>query len=298
MIASTAHLFPAFAGDYTGIELQRAGEFGWPLHDYLSRASAYAGSNLCVADFKSITFHDNELASQLIPYAYACCMSGYLRQSGELPAAAAGYSMGIYAAAFHAGCYSFDQGLMLIHLAYKLIDEHTGGAGRGLCAIGGLSRQDLMELIEKHSPGLMIINQNSRHSFLLSGLNADMDVLLTKAREEGALQTRRLNVAHPYHTPYLQAAAESFAASIHPMPFSDPEFQLVSAIDGRKICTAGDLKQELCLNLCTPLNWQKCFEELLKMGVRRFVECGPGESLTKMSRFLDGEFAMVNLKNL
>jgi len=37
---------------------------------------------------------------------------------------------------------------------------------------------------------------------------------------------------------------------------------------------------------------------LLGKGVKSFIECGPGESLTRAGKFIDGCFKMFNSSNL
>jgi malonyl CoA-acyl carrier protein transacylase len=41
------------------------------------------------------------------------------------------------------------------------------------------------------------------------------------------------------------------------------------------------------------INWKRTIEDLLKKGTKLFIECGPGESLSKICKFIDGNYSIV-----
>jgi [acyl-carrier-protein] S-malonyltransferase len=143
-----------------------------------------------------------------------------------------------------------------------------------------------------------IINQNSEFSFILSGHYNALLRVLDNAKIDGAMQTRMLPVTHPYHSHLLQKASEDFALQIKEMSISDSIFPIVSAMNHKIITSKEEIFSELVKNLYQPFQWWKTFDFMLSAGVGLFIECGAGESLYKVGKFIPGEFTIVNLKKM
>jgi [acyl-carrier-protein] S-malonyltransferase len=154
----------------------------------------------------------------------------------------------------------------------------------------GLSLDDMIGLIEQHKLPLEIINLNSPVTITISGLFDDVNVLLEKAIEEGALKTRVLKVSVPYHTRYLAPVAESFSQHVREVEIGMPSIPVISQIDQSLLHGPVAIREELVKNLYHHLSFMHTHQALLELGVKSFAECGPGKSLTRNSRFLEGEF--------
>ena len=151
----------------------------------------------------------------------------------------------------------------------------------------------LTDLIEKHNLPLEIINLNSPITITISGLMHHVSLLLEKAVEEGALKTRILKVSVPYHTRYLAPVAESFTSHVREAEIGMPSVPVVSQIDQSILHGPMAIREELVKNLYHHLSFMHTHQRLLELGVKSFVECGPGKSLTRNSRFLEGEFQVL-----
>jgi [acyl-carrier-protein] S-malonyltransferase len=65
---------------------------------------------------------------------------------------------------------------------------------------------------------------------------------------------------------------------------------VTSFIDQRSIHSAREVKDEIVRNILTPLNFFQCLLYLENLGVTQILEVGPGDSLTKSSKFIEGNF--------
>jgi len=295
---STALIFPAFVSDYNGDEIILLEKYNIKFSKYLHNASSITGIDLTLFDIQENKFIDDELKSQLLAYIFSCCVSDILKQKNIEAKYVAGYSMGIYAALYHAGVYSFEVGAKLIQKAYQTIVDHKGNTEFGMGTIAGIDDDDLLSIIDQDQLDVEIINTNSRHSFVISGKLPDVEKIVQIAAQEGALLARKLPVTVPYHSRHMKQAANDFANYVHIQKFNNPQIPIVSLIDQRLIITQQDVCTELILNVSNKINWYKTMLKIAQLDARIMLECGAGKSLYKMSKFIDEELKVFPLNKL
>ena len=294
----TAHLFPAFVPEYLGIEPEVIQSFGIDIQSYFEKASKITGTDLTHFNIVENNFQDQPLGSQYVAYIFSCCVSDLLHQQKNIPDYVIYYSMGIYAALYHCRSIDFSTGLHMIYEAYNCIERNLPVEKSGMCAIGGLSFNDINTLIKPYRNEIFIINQNSEFSFLLSGNQSKLKQTLDAAAIEGAMQVRMLPVSQPYHTSLLKNAAAEFSKALLKMKINDPVFSYISSMDQRIITCKQEIVDELISNLYKGFNWWKTVTFLLQNQTHLLIECGAGESLYKIGKFIDGDFQILNLKKL
>lgn len=298
MESKIALIFPAFVTEFNGKEIETLKACGGSLDELLQQASVHTNLPLQEFDLENNNFLDDELKTQYITYIFSCAFAGMLKERNIIADHNAGYSMGIYAALYNAGSVSFITGLDLITSAYYCIQKSLAKGEYAMGITGGLEEKDVHELLLIYAPHVSIININSPYSFVFSGARKEIIHLIDAAREEGALQARVMNVTLPYHSPFLDGASHCFKMEIDAMELSSPEKTLISSIDQRQIRRTEDVKNEVVRNIHTPFCWYKT---ILSLGVNSdtvFIECGAGESLTKLNRFIRSGMKTYNLKNI
>lgn len=294
----TAFVFPAFTSDYTDHPGQGVPGFMDEFNTLLTRASACIDPELSGFDFNRQTFPDDELRTQYITYIYSCAATSALRNLGFTPSFNAGYSMGIYAALFDAGSFSFETGLELIRTAYQCLHASLDKRLFGMGTLIGLDRDDILQLTGRASLRVGITNQNASHSFVVSGFREDIHILMEMAKEEGALHTRELPVTIPYHSSYLAEGAKIFAGRTSHLAIKAPGTPVVSLIDQVSLSSAEIVRNELVRNLFRPLNWFVTMQILMEQQVIEFIECGPSAGLVKNARFVSGNPLFYSLKSI
>jgi len=294
----TAHLFPAFVPEYLGIETGVLEHYGIDFNAYLKKATDITGEQLEDFNIATNNFLGHQLKSQYTPYIISCCVSDILHNKDFHPAYVTSYSMGIYAALYHCRSIDFGTGLLMIKTAYESIENHLPGYPPSMCVLGGLNRDDVNGLIRSFQSDVFIINQNSEFSFLLSGHKSHLEKVLAEATAMGAMQARMLPVSHPYHAPVLEHAAAAFQKALMAMEIGNNVLTYVSPIDNSIIMDREAIMEELTKNLFHGFDWYKTFMFLQKNGVDTFIECGAGESLYKIGKFIEGEFKIYNLKKI
>ena len=296
-LPETAFIFPAFVRDYRDDKSPRIKNFTDHFNHLLDIASQVVDSELIYFDTNRQNFLDHELRTQYIAYIYGCAISEILQQQNLYPDYLCGYSMGIYAALMQGGSISFTDGLLLIRNAFQEISYTTMTGRFGMAGIIGLTNSDILEIL-KSFPDVEITNQNSPFSFVLSGRQIDLENTLKVAVETGAFHARMLNVTVPYHSHFLKSAALQFAKFVYTLDIRSLKTPVISVLTHEIIQSPEDIKAELVENLYKHFNWYKTQLTLMNIGVTRFIECGPGKSLKKNARIIEGDYQFESMDEI
>lgn len=298
MTNKSAFLFPAFITDYTQKELEVLSNSGIDFNSYLKVASDKLGLVFPEFSYQSEEYRKDELLAQIIAYLFSCAFSDILKNKKIIPDYAAGYSMGIYAGLYSAGSISISDGIQIIYKAFELVNELACKGEYGMGGIIGLSRIDIDEIITKSNSDVEVINSNSEFSHVIAGIKTHVLKTLDLARIEGALNAIPLNVKTPYHSRFLNFFAERFSNFIETIDFKTPQFNIISTYDQRQVSSIEEIKLELVHNLTSKINWYRTMNVLLENDVKEFYECGAGKDLSKISRFIEGDFKVISIQKV
>src|SRR5581483_10263954 len=134
----------------------------------------------------------------------------------------AGHSLGELAALVAAGCLDERDGLELVALRGKLMQESGERAGDGgmLALLGQGAADHAAELAEGH--GLSVANDNSPQQVVLSGDRSGFDGASAAAKELG-LRPMELPVTGAFHSPMMAEAVPAFTEALERAPVSSPQ---------------------------------------------------------------------------
>jgi [acyl-carrier-protein] S-malonyltransferase len=298
MTNKSAFLFPAFITDYTQKELDVLSNHGIDFNSYLKVASNKLGVVFPEFSYQSEEFKNDELLAQIIAYLFSCAFSDILKNKKIKPDFAAGYSMGIYATLYSANSISISDGIQIIYKAFELVNELACKGEYSMGGIIGLSRNDIDEIICKSNADVEVINSNSEFSHVIAGVKTDVLNTLELAKNEGALNAIPLNVKTPYHSRFLNVFADRFRCFIETIDFKTPQFNIISTYDQRMVTSIEEIKKELVYNLTEKIDWYKTMQVLLDYEVNEFYECGAGKDLSKIARFIEGDFKVISIQKV
>jgi len=295
---STGFIFPAFISEYIGNEPEILQSYSDDFGRYLAEASEFLNLDLKSFSVDNKLYINNEIYAQYISYIFGCSMADILEKKNIVPTFISGYSMGLYACLYCSRSISFTQGLELIRKAYDLIKETIDHLDVGMGSIVGLSLDDISELLPNNNE-VQVVNKNGTHSFLVSGIKSSISTLLDAAKNEGALHTSMLNVKSPYHTRLLDQASGMFNKFIAKnIKIKDSDYKIVSALDQKVIQSEKEIHEELVDNLNSNIDWLKTMDLMIGNGITQFVECGAGNSLYRIGKFMKGDFKIYPMNKL
>ena len=189
--------------------------------------------------------------------------------------AAAGHSLGEYAALVAASVLAFEDALNLVaERAAAMADAGDLQPGSMVAMLGG-DDHAIRALADRL--GLTIANDNAPGQLVLSGATDAVAQAEELARDETGARARRLDVSAAFHSPLMEPAAARLSdalARVEIQPGAFPVYANGSAAPFK------DVRRELSENLLRAVRWRETMLALRAAGIDRYVEHGPGAVLT------------------
>jgi [acyl-carrier-protein] S-malonyltransferase len=189
------------------------------------------------------------------------------------PLAAAGHSLGEYAALTAAGAIDFEDALRLVDARARAMADAAEREDGGMVAMLKGERDDVFEFAAEL--GLSLANDNAPGQLVLSGRSDAIAEAVERAGDIGC-RARQLDVGGAFHSPLMAPAADALKDALDATAIQEPAFPVLSNGSARPFI---DIRAELAENLLKPVRWRETLFELQSMGATDFVECGPGSVL-------------------
>ncbi len=185
----------------------------------------------------------------------------------------AGHSLGEISALAAAGAISAEDGLRLVALRGRLMDEASDEGT--MLALLGPGADEQAEQVAADS-GTWVANFNGPKQVVLSGREDDLERAAAIADERG-LRPMALPVAGAFHSPLMEPAVAPFATALAAVDFAEPSVPVISCVTAQPF---DDIPRRLAEALTDPVRFTDVLNTLAGEGVGRFVEIGPGKVLT------------------
>ncbi|NPV60000.1 MAG: ACP S-malonyltransferase [Actinobacteria bacterium] len=208
-----------------------------------------------------------------------------LRRRGFVPQAVAGHSLGEYCAACAAGCMSVTDCLRLVWLRGQAMLECSRKRPGGMLALVGVDHGRAARLLEEtgRSERVSIANLNSSSQVVLAGDPEDLRDVAARLRGHG-IRAIPLKVGGAFHTQAMREAQEEMAEHLAAARLSAPSTTFYSAFTGRPVSSAEEVVDCLSRGMTSPVRWHQVQGSLVKEGIARQIEVGPGDTLSRMGR--------------
>jgi [acyl-carrier-protein] S-malonyltransferase len=184
------------------------------------------------------------------------------------------------------------------HVKCQAVAGHSLGEYSALVAAGGLTFPDAVGLVQKRGLGLSTedveaacreaqsvgivsaANFNSPGQIVIAGEKAAVERAIELVKARGCRRAMPLPVSVPVHTSLMQKAADQFSPAVNKVPLKDLSVPLVNNAEARSLQQEKDVRQSLIQQLPSPVLWEQSIRAIWDMGIRVFVEVGPGKVLT------------------
>lgn len=212
------------------------------------------------------------------PALFLCSVAAWDRSGIDRPVAAAGHSLGEYAALVAAGVIGFEDAVRLVALRGKAMASAGERAPGAMLAVLGGEDDAVRALADDHD--LTVANDNAPGQLVLSGPAPAVDAAEERLAELRA-RARRLDVSGAFHSPLMAPAAEALADALAAIEVREPRFPVFSNGTAQPFA---DVRAELIANVTRPVRWRETLLALHAAGAEEFAELGPGRVLTGLVR--------------
>lgn len=201
------------------------------------------------------------------------------------PQQMAGHSLGEYSALTCAGILDFKDAIRIVRRRGELMQSAVTVGQGAMAAIIGLSRDAVADVCEQAAEGKLVnaANFNAHVQTVISGETEAVLRAIELAKSKGAKIAKQIPVSVPSHSLLMKPAAEQLAAEIEAVNFHAPNYEVVNNVDVRIETDPQAIKSALLRQLYSPVRWVDIIERLAKTH-DSFIECGPGNVLSKLIR--------------
>ncbi|MBB4842392.1 [acyl-carrier-protein] S-malonyltransferase [Paucibacter oligotrophus] len=227
------------------------------------------------------------------------CYRAWVAETGLVPAAAAGHSLGEYTALVAAGALSLAQALPLVRFRAQAMQEAVPVGVGAMAAILGLEAQAVREgcvaAAAATGEAVEAVNFNDPKQTVIAGSKAGVDKACELLKAAGAKRALLLPVSAPFHSSLMKPAAERLQERLAATEFAPLQFPVINNIDVASVSDAAALRDALYRQAFGPVRWVEVVQALKAQGLNPIIECGPGKVLAGMAKRIDGEIVSATI---
>lgn len=216
--------------------------------------------------------------------AYAAGVTKVLKENGIEPEYVAGLSLGEYSALNCAEV--FDEKTLVKMVAFRgnAMEEAAKGIECKMSAIMGLDSEVLDQICEEirnENEGYVTVsNYNCKGQYVVCGENVAVEKVEAKAKEAGAKRCMPLKVSGPFHTKFMDAAAEALEKYFADIEFGNMKYPVIFNTTAQELKAEENIKDILVKQVANSIYMEKTIEYLESNGVDTVIEIGPGKALS------------------
>jgi len=219
------------------------------------------------------------------------------REAADTPGCVAGLSLGEYTALYAAGVFSFEDGLELVKVRGKAMNDAAEARPQAMLSVAGLDEGKLAPLCReaagKEADGVCsIANILFPKGFSCAGTKACIEELKVKVEAAGAIQAKVLKTSGGFHTSLMSSALPALEEVLNRLlpKMKPPKCDVYMNVTGGKIAKGTppkDIVPLLCQQLTSPVKWEDCVRGMIKSEMTEFYEVGPMKQLKAMMKRID-----------
>lgn len=287
--AALTALFPGQGSQFVGMgeALYRAEPAARSIFERADEALGFQLSDICFNGPESeLVLTRNTQPAILV---HSCAVWTVLAGRGFTLAAAAGHSVGEYAAYVAAGALQFEDAVRLVRRRGELMYESGQSRPGTMAAILGLDAPAVEAVCREAGTAGVVVpaNLNSPGQVVISGEVAAVEAAMARAVARGAKKVVSLPVSGAFHSPLMEPAAEGLAAALSSVPLRDALVPVVANCSAQPVTPAGEIRASLARQLTSPVRWEESMRWLIAHAGPDFVELGPGRVLKGLARSID-----------
>jgi len=211
--------------------------------------------------------------SQPLLFIFEYSLASVLIDLGIKPDAMIGHSLGEYVAACVAQVFSYKEGIELVMIRGKLMQNMKKGKMLSV----RLSRNEITQFLNTE---ICLAAENAHDNCVISGENNAIEKLHAQLNRE-SVQCQLLHTSHAFHSYMMDDMLDDFRKKIESFDLKEPKVPFVSNLTG-KWCQQSDVMDPdyWVKHLRYTVEFEKGVEKILKNDNVITLEVGPGRALS------------------
>lgn len=202
------------------------------------------------------------------------------------PSLVAGHSLGEYTALVAAGSLNLEDGVRLVRLRGKLMQDAVPVGQGSMAAILGLEPDLVTKACEEAAMGQVCspANFNAPGQVVISGHSEAVNRAVEVARSLGAKKAVPLKVSAPFHCALMEPVASRLFEAFENCRWEIPACPLVNNASAEPITGPGEIRIALRKQTYSPVRWLESVQVMERSGISSYFEIGPGNVLSGLVR--------------
>lgn len=224
----------------------------------------------------------------------ACAKS--LEEKGIHMDAVAGFSLGEIAALPQAGILSEEDGFSLVCRRGELMDQCAAEVKGEMVAVLRMPVDELRELCKKHE--VFPVNYNCPGQVSVSGSVQNMEPFRQEL-ESMKVRFVPIQVSGAFHTPYMQKAGAGLEEQLDKIELKPARIPVYANLTAEPYSSIPkEVTDTIAKQVSNPVLWEKTLQRMYEDGIRTFVECGPGRTLSGFVKKTLKDVRICNVSDL
>ena len=220
------------------------------------------------------------------------CITFFLNKVNDI-SAFAGHSLGEFSALTCSGSLSFEEGLELVLIRARAMQNACKNNDSTMAAILALSDEEVniaCEVMENVVPA----NYNCPGQIVISGSKKGIENACVVFKEKGG-KAIPLPVGGGFHSPYMESARIELEDAVNEAKIETPSAPIYQNYDAIGYTDTHKIRSNLISQLTSPVRWTQSVNNMIENNVKNFIECGPGRVLQGLVKKINKETNVSSL---
>ena len=220
------------------------------------------------------------------------CITFYHNKVNAI-SAFAGHSLGEFSAVTCSGSLSFEEGLELVLIRARAMQNACKKNDSTMAAILALSDSEVNTVCEGIE-NVVPANYNCPGQIVISGSNKGIKKACNEFKEKGG-KAILLPVGGGFHSPYMESARVELEDAVNKAKIETPSAPIYQNVDANGYTDPDKIRLNLISQLTSPVRWTQTVNNMIENNVKKFIECGPGRVLQGLVKKINRESDVSSL---
>ncbi len=233
--------------------------------------------------------------------AASAAAAAVLAGRGVVPDLVAGHSLGEYSALVAAGACGVAEAARAVRARGSFMQEAVPAGKGAMSAVLGLDPakvKDVCAAVQAETGEVVSpANYNEPGQTVIAGAAPAVERAGARLKEAGAKRVLPLPVSAPFHCALMAPVKARLEPVLRAIPWRAPLQPVVTNVEAKANRDAARIVPLLVEQVTAPVRWIECVQELVRQGVTRLVEVGPGKVLSGLVRRIDKSVEVWNVED-
>tara|TARA_B100001765_G_C19282006_1_gene240405 strand:- start:24 stop:590 length:567 start_codon:yes stop_codon:yes gene_type:complete len=173
-------------------------------------------------------------------------------------------------------------------------------SGKGaMLAVIGIKEEEILERMNSIPiNGICeVANDNSPDQIVISGDKDSIQILYDSLKKK-SIRGVILPVSAPFHCSLMGNAEKKMSQKITETIFKNPKPSVISNVTAKAENEISIVKELLIKQITSRVRWRESVEYMIKNGVNKFIEIGPGKILSGLVKRINRDVKVFNINSI